>query len=142
MCGAARLSAGAARRIGAGMLTIAAPPEAASIYRAGDPGVIVETLPLEHLLADPRRTVWVAGPGLGIDAARAALPTLLAAGRQTVIDADALTACAGNPEALRGATILTPHAGEFARVFGPPGPDRLAAVREAAARTGLSLIHI
>ena len=136
MCGAARLSAGAARRIGAGMLTIAAPPEAASIYRAGDPGVIVETLPLEHLLADPRRTVWVAGPGLGIEAARAALPTLLAAGRQTVIDADALTACAGNPEALRGATILTPHAGEFARVFGPPGPDRLAAVREAAARTG------
>ena len=136
MCGAARLSAGAARRIGAGMLTIAAPLEAASIYRAGDPGVIVETLPLEHLLADPRRTVWVAGPGLGIDAARAALPTLLAAGRQTVIDADALTACAGNPEALRGATILTPHAGEFARVFGPPGPDRLAAVREAAARTG------
>lgn len=136
MCGAARLSAGAARRIGAGMLTIAAPPEAASIYRAGDPGEIVETLPLEHLLADPRRTVWVAGPGLGIDAARAALPTLLAAGRQTVIDADALTACAGNPEALRGATILTPHAGEFARVFGPPGSDRLAAVREAAARTG------
>ena len=136
MCGAARLSAGAVRRIGAGMLTIAAPPEAASIYRAGDPGVIVETLPLEHLLADPRRTVWVAGPGLGIDAARAALPTLLAARRQTVIDADALTACAGNPEALRGATILTPHAGEFARVFGSPGPDRLAAVREAAARTG------
>ncbi len=136
MCGAARLSAGAARRIGAGMLTIAAPLEAASIYRAGDPGVIVETLPLEHLLADPRRTVWVAGPGLGTDAARAALPTLLAAGRQTVIDADALTACAGSPEALRGATILTPHAGEFARVFGSPGPDRLAAVREAAARTG------
>jgi hydroxyethylthiazole kinase-like uncharacterized protein yjeF len=136
MCGAARLSAGAARRIGAGMLTIATVPEAASIYRAGDPGVIVETLPLEHLLADPRRSVWVAGPGLGIEAAHAALPTLLAAGRQTVIDADALTACAGNPEALRGATILTPHAGEFARVFGPPGPDRLAAVREAAARTG------
>lgn len=136
MTGAARLAAGAARRIGAGLLTIHAPPEAAPTYRAGDPGLIVETAPMEHLLADPRRSVWVAGPGLGLDATQAALPTLLAAGRHTVIDADALTACAGNPAALRGATVLTPHAGEFTRVFGPPGPDRLAAARTAAATTG------
>lgn len=136
MTGAARLAAAAARRIGAGMLTIASPPEAAAIYRAGDPGVIVDTAPLATLLADTRRTVWIAGPGLGPEAARQALPILLAAGRQTVIDADALTACAGAPEALRGATILTPHAGELARVFGPPGADRLAAARAAAAQTG------
>jgi len=133
MTGAARLAAGAARRIGAGMLTIASPPEAAATYRAGDPGLIVDTRDLATLLEDSRRTTWVCGPGLGPDAARAALPILLPAGRRVVVDADAI---AGPPEALRGATVLTPHAGEFARVFGPPGEDRLAATRAAAARTG------
>jgi hydroxyethylthiazole kinase-like uncharacterized protein yjeF len=73
---------------------------------------------------------------LGIEAARIALPMILAAGRQTVVDADALTAFSGTPETLRGATVLTPHAGEFARVFGHPGEDRLTAAREAARRTG------
>jgi hydroxyethylthiazole kinase-like uncharacterized protein yjeF len=53
-----------------------------------------------------------------------------------VVDADALTACARQPRLLRGAAVLTPHGGEFARVFGEPGPDRIAAVRAAAAETG------
>ncbi len=135
MTGAARLAAAAARRAGAGMVTIAA-VGSADIYRAGEPGTIVDTGALASLLADPRRTVWVCGPGLGAAASAAALPELLAAGRQVVVDADALTVCAGAPERLRGATVLTPHAGEFARVFGPPGPDRLAAARAAAVRTG------
>src|SRR6185312_12230523 len=65
-----------------------------------------------------------------------ALPELLQANRTVVADADALTACTGNPDALRGAAVLTPHAGEFTRVFGAPGDDRLAAARAAAARTG------
>jgi ADP-dependent NAD(P)H-hydrate dehydratase / NAD(P)H-hydrate epimerase len=134
MTGAARLAAAAARRGGAGMVVIAA-REAADIYRAGDPGLIVDATPLELQLRDPRRASWVCGPGLGVEAARVALPQLLAAGRQVVVDADALNLCAGQPERLRGAAVLTPHAGEFARVFGPPGEDRLAAVRAAAART-------
>jgi hydroxyethylthiazole kinase-like uncharacterized protein yjeF len=50
-----------------------------------------------------------------------------------VADADALQ---GPPEALRGTAVLTPHAGEFSRTFGDPGPDRLDAVRRAAAATG------
>ena len=135
MTGAARLAAMAARRAGAGLVTIAA-TGGADIYRAGDPGVMVDDRPLADQLADPRRTTVVAGPGLGITTAAALLPILLASGRLVVADADALTACAGAPERLRGASVITPHAGEFARVFGAPGPDRLAAVRAAAARTG------
>jgi hydroxyethylthiazole kinase-like uncharacterized protein yjeF len=132
MTGAARLAAVAARRGGAGMVTIAA-RGAAEVYRSAEPGTIVDARPLAELLSDARRRVWVCGPGLGLDAAAEALPALLAAGRAVVADADALV---GPPERLRGAAVLTPHAGEFARVFGAPGTDRLAAARAAAARTG------
>jgi hydroxyethylthiazole kinase-like uncharacterized protein yjeF len=135
MTGAARLAAVAARRAGAGMVTIAA-GGAGAVYRAAEAGTIVDDRPLAALLADDRRRVWVCGPGLGAAAAAAALPALLAAGRQVVVDADALTICAGAPVRLSGAAVLTPHAGEFARVFGAPGADRLAAARAAAARTG------
>ncbi len=135
MTGAARLAAEAARRTGAGMLTIAAHGNA-DLYRAGAAGVLVDERPVEVLLSDPRRNVWVCGPGLGIDATRAALPVLLASGRQVVADADAFSACAGNPAALRGAAVLTPHEGEFARVFGAIGANRLEAARAAARQTG------
>jgi hydroxyethylthiazole kinase-like uncharacterized protein yjeF len=135
MTGAARLAAEAARRAGAGLLTIAA-IGAAAIYRAGEPGLIVNESPLPDLLQDARRQVWVCGPGLGPDAARASFPALVAAGRSVVGDADLFAAFAGQPDALRGATVLTPHAGEFVRVFGSPGTDRLGAARAAAARTG------
>lgn len=135
MPGAARLAADAARRAGAGMVTIAAAGNA-PVYRAGSPGLIVSDAPLPELLTDARRNAWVCGPGLGVDAAKTALPPLLASGRRVVVDADALTACAGNPDALSGAAVLTPHAGEFTRVFGTLGDDRLAAARAAAARTG------
>ena len=72
----------------------------------------------------------------GQSGARAVLPLLLSSDRKIVVDADALTVCAGAPERLRGAAVLTPHLGEFTRVFGKPGPDRVAAVRAAAAQTG------
>ena len=134
MTGASRLTADAARRAGAGLVTIAANGRG-DIYRTGSAGLLVSDAPLAELLGDIRRHVWVCGPGLGPDAARAALPVLLAAGRSVVADADVFTAFAGDPDALRGCAVLTPHAGEFARVFGAAG-DRLAAARAAAARTG------
>ncbi|MDE2006740.1 MAG: NAD(P)H-hydrate dehydratase [Rhodospirillales bacterium] len=139
MTGAGRLAAEAARRAGAGLVSIAAPAGIGAVYRAGAPGTIVTEAPLAELLADPRREVWVCGPGLG-DGAGDALASLLAARRIVVADADALTACAGRPEALAGAAVVTPHAAEFARVFGPSGPDRLAAAREAARRTGAVVV--
>ncbi len=133
MTGAARLAAAAARHGGAGLVSIAALGRA-DVYRAGEPGLIVTEAALSELLEDRRRLVWVCGPGLGPEAARSTLPQLLAAARQVVADADALGAYAGQPEALRGCTVLTPHEGEFARLFGPPGEDKLAAARAAARR--------
>ncbi len=135
MVGAARMAAAAARRGGAGLVTIAA-AGGGNIYRSGAPGVIVTDDEIPVLLEDARRRVWVCGPGLGLDRARAALPQLLAAGRRVVADADALGAFAGEPEGLRGCAIITPHEGEFVRLFGPVGDDKLGAARRAAARIG------
>lgn len=131
MPGAARLSAGAARGAGAGLVRIAA-ARSADLYRVGAPGLIVDEQPLETLLEDARRQVWVCGPGLDPDEALASLPMLLRAGRIVVADAGVLGGAAGAPERLRGVAVATPHAGEFAKVFGEPGADRVAAARAAA----------
>lgn len=133
MTGAARLAARAARRAGAGLVTIACPDAAsAAACRAGDPGVIVTEAPVGELLGDARRQVWLVGPGGG-GRAPEAVAAIRAAGRTLLADADALR---GAPEALAGAALVTPHDGEFARLFGAPGPDRLAAARAAARRIG------
>jgi hydroxyethylthiazole kinase-like uncharacterized protein yjeF len=126
MPGAALLAAEAARRGGAGLVRL----HTETPFPPPFPGLIVTPAP------PPDRAVIVAGPGLGLARARALIPSLLAARRPLVCDADALTAFAGTPEALRGAAVLTPHEGEFTRLFGPLGADRLAEVREAARRTG------
>lgn len=143
MTGAARLVAAGARRGGAGLVTIAtgmgerSRRQVGNLYRGGDPGVIVSDGALVELLDDGRRRVWVCGPGLGRAASRAAMPLLLGAGRQVVADADALGV---QPEALRGTTVLTPHAGEFAKLFGPLGADKVSAVRAAAALVGAVVV--
>jgi hydroxyethylthiazole kinase-like uncharacterized protein yjeF len=118
------------------MVTIAACWGSAETYRAGSPGTIVSDAPLGELLTDNRREVWVCGPGLGVAAAREALPKLLEAKRRVVVDADSFTAFANAPEALAGASVMTPHAGEFGRAFGNAGSDRLAAARAVAQRVG------
>lgn len=142
MPGAARLAALAARRLGAGLVTLAcADPATAAGHRIALPGALVREAPglealVAALLARPARGAVVLGPGLAPDGAtRAALTRLIASGLPVLADAGALAA-AGTPEALRGAALLTPHAGEFARLFGPAGEDRLAAARRAAERTG------
>ena len=135
--GAARLACAAARRAGAGMVTLVADapmtlPEA---------GLILRTDPLDMLLQDWRRHVWVVGPGLGVVRAGEALAALLAIGSKTILaDADALTACTGAPEKLRGVAVITPHMAEFTRVFGQPTPDKLDAARRAAALCGAIVV--
>jgi hydroxyethylthiazole kinase-like uncharacterized protein yjeF len=132
MPGAARLACAAARRAGAGMVTLLAD----TMFITPEAGLIMRADPLETLIQDARRKVWVCGPGLGVAQAGVKLAALIAAGKTVLADADALTACAGAPEKLRGVAVITPHEGEFSRVFGPTGPDKLAAVRSAAVATG------
>lgn len=131
MAGAAILAANAARRAGAGLVTLAAEQG----VTGAPPGLIVRLDALADLLADARRKVWLCGPGLGVGHAGAALDALVASGRTIVADADALTACADAPERLRGVSVITPHEGEFARVFPRITGDKLSAARAAAAGT-------
>ncbi len=135
MPGAARLSAGGARGAGAGLVRIAA-ARGAELYRVGAPGLIVDDAPLNTLLEDRRRRVWVCGPGLEPQEAAETLPRLLQAGRLVVADAGVLSEAAGEPERLRGVAVATPHAGEFAKLFGDPGADKVGAARRAAALIG------
>ena len=142
MPGAARLAASAARRLGAGLVTLHAENlELAAMLRADAPGQLVSDATLEALLMDERRKVWLAGPGLlPHDATRAAIRSLIEAGKTLIADAGGLMAAAEAPDLLRGAAVITPHAGEFARLFGAPGADRLSATRAAAARLGAVVV--
>lgn len=144
MTGAARLAAGAARRAGAGLVTIAA-ESGADLYRTGDPGLIVDASPLSAQVVDPRRLAWVCGPGLPPAQAGEVLKLLLKAGRHVIADAGALAACAGRPKRLRGVRIVTPHVGEFAKVFGrssssPDWRGRPDEVRAAAKAIGAVVV--
>ena len=96
---------------------------------------------LSNLLKDRRFSVVVIGPGCGVgNATQALVVSVLTSGAATVLDADALTSFAGDPgrlfDMLSPSAVLTPHEGEFDRLF--PGllkqsPTRIEAVRAAAA---------
>jgi ADP-dependent NAD(P)H-hydrate dehydratase / NAD(P)H-hydrate epimerase len=146
MTGAARLAAMAARRVGAGLLTLAAPNEVADLYRAAAPGFLVADCKtsedFEAVIEDLRRNAILVGPGQGLDQrTRDNAEAALATGRAVVLDADALTLFAGALDDLAdrvvGPLVITPHDAEFARLF--PGLVTLGKIeraREAAARLG------
>ena len=149
MPGATRLASRAARRIGIGMLTLAAPREAHPFYLIDQPGLIVreaaEASALKALLEDRRFTAALVGSGLPADAAtRAAVEAAAASGRALVIDGGGLTAFAGAADALAGFgrpdIVLTPHEGEFARLFPDLKGDKLARAREAARLSHCTLV--
>lgn len=144
MTGAARLAAMGARRGGAGLVTIAAPPEAFAIYASEEPGTLVKAVKdeaaFQALLDDARKNAVLVGPGAGVSAAtRARVLAALGTGKSVVVDADGLTAFADDPaslfEAIDGPCLLTPHEGELARLFALQG-DKLSRTREAAETAG------
>ena len=157
MTGAAQLASRAALRLGAGLVTVACTRVSLPIYAAANPSVI--TLPLEEAgdfaaaLEDPRRNTLLLGPGNGVTAqTRERAVLALQAGRKVVLDADALTVFEDRgPElfglirAGAGETVLTPHDGEFARLFpdfsaGPLAGNRLQRARAAAEQSGATLV--
>lgn len=134
--GAARLAARAGLRIGAGLVRVLCPPSATGVLAASLEAVMVD--PFDgpsalRRLAEPLDAA-VIGPGTGLDEGTVeALDVLAESGAALVVDADALTVFEGRPETLFAHLdrddVLTPHEGEFERVF----PGLLAEGRRAAA---------
>jgi hydroxyethylthiazole kinase-like uncharacterized protein yjeF len=164
--GAARLAAKAALRSGAGLVTLVSPSEALAINAGALTSVMVREADgppgLAQILADSRKNAVALGPGLGVGEATCALveAALLesATPRAAVLDADALMSFASALERLQraiavasGPVVLTPHAGEFARLFpaqrmgfsgeeGQP-PSKLEQARAAARLSGAVVLY-
>lgn len=137
LAGAASLAAEAAMRAGAGYVALLGP------VQPGEPHAIVRKPLTDEGLADPRIGALLVGPGLGRDeAARATLDRALASDRPLVIDGDALHLV--TPDQLRargGRMILTPHAGEFAALFGAgEGTSKIDRALAGAAAAGAVVV--
>ncbi len=156
--GAARLAARAALRAGAGIVALASPPESVAVNAAHSTAVMVAPFSgpsgFESLLADARRRAVALGPGAGVGTGTrklvAAALTRPSDRRTIVLDADALTSFSGEADKLaqligRGghAVVMTPHEGEFVRLFAAgirADDDKLARAREAAWLTGAVIV--
>lgn len=162
--GAARLAARGALRIGAGLVTLGVPPSAQQEVACQITALMLRRVAdadgLAEVLEDRRVNALCLGPGLGVERAEALVPVALGASGEEVpgrardggcvLDADALTAIAGEPERFFGMLhercVLTPHGGEFARLFPDiaekldaapvkgPAYSKVDATREAAER--------
>jgi ADP-dependent NAD(P)H-hydrate dehydratase / NAD(P)H-hydrate epimerase len=155
--GAARLAARAALRVGAGLVTVASPIDAVAINAAQLTAVMVEPFDaqagLTAVLSDQRQNAIVLGPGVGIGALTLQMTNdILKSPKAVVLDADALTSFAGSPNTLfeliqqHTATsvavdvVLTPHEGEFKRLFPDLNGGKLARARAAAERSGANVV--
>lgn len=146
--GAARLAALGALRVGSGLVTVASPADALAANAAHLTAIMLTPVnspgDLDDLLQDKRFTGIVIGPALGVDAyARGMVLSALQGGLSCVLDADALTCFTDDPDELFRAiaalpersVVLTPHGGEFARLFSPEktGPFGKVSCAQAAA---------
>ena len=156
--GAARLAARGALRAGAGLVTIVSPREALGVNAAASLAVMVRPVDgaadLTAFLDDKRRNAVVLGPGGGVGPAmREQVAAVLASEAAAVLDADALTSFADAPAGLAAliakrtgaATVLTPHEGEFVRLFkaiheGHNVHAKLQKTRLAARTTGATVL--
>lgn len=134
MPGAAALAAGAAAHSGAGMVRLHAAAGQAT------PHAIVRQAADD--LSDPRIRALLVGPGLGRDAEAAQrLERALAAGHPMVLDADALVLLAGAIERIPAGAILTPHEGEFQRLFGDLPGSKIDRALAAARKSGAVVVY-
>lgn len=146
MTGASRLAARAAQRSGAGYVTLAAPDDAKTVYRVALESIPVasfrDTAGFREMLEDKRLAAVLLGPGAGVTPAlREKAISALARGVPTVLDADALIcfeeAVPLLGGSIKGDVVLTPHMGEFARLFPELASlNKLDAARRAAKESG------
>jgi NAD(P)H-hydrate epimerase len=150
--GAARLAARAALRGGAGAVTIACDAESLAVYAVACEAVMTRVIADENgliaMLKDPRMTAYLIGPGAGVgEHTLTSLLTALALRKPVVIDADAISVAAHKPQVVFDAlhsipAIITPHAGEFKRLFGEQeGEDKITAAQRAAAQSNAVIIY-
>lgn len=154
--GAARLAARAALRAGAGLVTVASPPSALLVNAAHLTSVMLQPFDgadaLTAILEDKRKNALLIGPGAGIGAhTRENVLAALLSGAAMVLDADALTSFAEIPRDLfvaiagyfAGPVVMTPHDGEFARLFPQIAASegrKLARARAAAAEASAVIV--
>ncbi len=133
--GACRLAARGALRIGAGVVTITSPKNAMAERAAQLNAIMLREVDspadLSKMLEDTRINALCLGPALGLgNKTRKLVKVALKSGRATVLDADALSIFKDDPETLFGMlhenVVLTPHGGEFGRLF-PDIAEKLAA---------------
>lgn len=138
MTGAARLAAGAARRFGAGLVKVVCAPETALPYTLGDAGLVVSIEPLETAVKDKKMSAIAFGMGFGLtEQTKAALEAVAKSGKPFVADADALAYVKDIP--LSNA-VITPHEGEFARLFPDLKGDKLSRALTAAETLGCAVV--
>jgi len=144
LTGAARLASEACLRAGAGLVTLAAPDAVTDMLRVASPAAVMvrDLKQFDELLADKRRNVVLLGPGNGADAAcRARIEAVRKAGRACVLDADALRVLSPLDIRLNRDCVITPHDGEFVRMFPDLSKgDRLTRARIGAARSGAVVV--
>ena len=152
--GATRLTATAALRSGAGLVTLVGDREALLVHAAHVTAVMLAEMPgggaLRGYLVDGRKHAAVIGPAAGVgDATAARVLAILEAGLAAVIDADGLSSFKEEPERLFSAikangsrpVVFTPHEGEFQRLFGELPGSKLERARMAAQLSGAVIIY-
>jgi hydroxyethylthiazole kinase-like uncharacterized protein yjeF len=149
--GATLLSTGGAVHGGAGMVRVVTAPVPAALVRQAWPETVITVHPEDgdwDLIGTVGRVqAWVAGPGMGTDdGARARLTAILATDLPVLVDADGLTILSQAKDLLprEAPTLITPHAGELARLLGTD-PDQVSArrlehARQAAAELGVTVL--
>ena len=150
--GAARLGARAALRAGAGLVTVASPLDAVAVNAHHLTCIMLRPFEapegLSELLSDERKNAVLLGPGLGVGEATCRLVEAALKSRAgVVLDADAITSFAGDLPRLKAGiaarhhpVVLTPHDGEYARLFGDVTGTRLVRARRAAAESGAVVV--